>query len=202
MSQALSANPSPQSALSVYQNCRAALLRPSIATYKMLGEQRVGVWQAYLLMFVGSLIGGVIESLAPLGSQLVAQRSFDVLLLAMIPVAALIAVCSLAAFAWCAQTVARFFKGSRAYAPLAYVFAAISAPLLVGASIVDQIPAARIFLVALYLYWLAQYVVAIRAINGLSWVKAIAAVLLALLMFGLGWLGIAFLVGYSGILLP
>ena len=110
MSQALSANPSPQPTLPVYRNCLAALLRPSIATYKMLGQQRISIWHTYTLMFTSSLIGGVINSLAPLRSQLVAQRSLDVLLLAMIPVAALIAVCSLAAFAWCAQIVARFLK--------------------------------------------------------------------------------------------
>ena len=80
--------------------------------------------------------------------------------------------------------------------------AAISAPLLIATSIVDQIPATRMFLVVLYLYWLAQYVMAIRAVNGLAWVKAIAAVCLGLLMLGLIWLGVAVLVGYSGILLP
>jgi len=202
MSQALSANPQPQPARAVYRNCLAALLHPSISTYKLLGEQRAGVWHPYILMFAGSLIGGTISTLAPLGSQLVAQGALDALLLAMIPVAALIAVFSLAAFAACAQTIARFFKGSGAYAQLAYVLAAISAPLLVVASIVDQVPGARIVLVIFYLYWLTQYVVAIRAVNGLSWLKAIAVVLLALLVLGLVWLGIAFLVGYSGILLP
>jgi hypothetical protein len=202
MSQALSANPSPQPSLSVYRECLAALLRPSGSTYKMLGQQRVGVWHTYMLMFAASLIGAAIASLAPFGSQLVAQGSLDALLLAMIPVTALISVCSLVAFAWCAQTVARFFKGSGVYAQLAYVLAAISAPLLIVTSIVDQIPAARMFLGVLYLYWLAQYVVAIRAVNGLTWVKAIAAVLLALLLLGLVWLGLALLVGYSGILLP
>jgi len=202
MSQALSANSSPQPALAVYRNCFAALVRPSISTYKLLGQQRVSIWHAYLLIFVGSLIGGVIDSLAPFGSQLVGEGSFDMLLLAMIPVTALIAVGSLAAFAWCAQTVARFFKGSGTYAQTAYVLAAISAPLLIAESIVDQLPAARLFLVVVYLYWLAQYVGAIRAVNGLSRVKAIVAVLLALLALGLVWLGVAFLVGYSGILLP
>jgi hypothetical protein len=202
MSKALSANPPPQPALSLYWNCFAALLRPSIATYKTLGEQRVSLWHAYVLMFVSSLLGGAIDSLAPFGSQLLGQGWFDALLLAMIPVAALIAVGSLAAFAWAAQTVARLFKGSGTYAQLAYVLAAISAPLLIVTSIVEQIPAARMFLIVLYLYWLVQYVVAIRAVNGLAWVKAVAAVLLALLLLGLVWLGVAALVGYSGILLP
>ena len=202
MSQALSANPAPQLALAAYQNSLAALIRPSIRTYTLLGQQRAGLWHAYLLMFAGSLVAGLIESLGPFGSQLIAQGSFDALLLAMIPVAALIAVCSLAAFAWCAHIGARLFKGTGAQAQLAYVMAAISAPLLIGVSILDQIPAARMFLLVAYLYWLVQYILAIRAVHGLGWLKATLALLLALLALGLVWLGIGLLVGYSGILLP
>jgi hypothetical protein len=189
-------------ARSAYRNSLTALLRPSNATYKMLGQQRAGLRHAYLLVFASSLLGGLIESLGPFGSQLIGQGSFDVLLLAMIPLAALIAVCSLAAFAWCSHFVARLLKGTGAQAQLTYVLAAISAPLLIVVSVVDQLPAARILLVAIYIYWLVQYTQAIRAVHGLGWVKATAAVLLALLMLGVACLGIAFLVGYSGILLP
>ncbi len=202
MSQTLSANPPPQRALSVHQDSLATLLHPSIATYTLLGQQRASIWRAYMLMFASSLIGGTISSLAALESQLAARQTFDVLLLALIPVAALIAVCSLAAFAWCAHNVVRAFNGSGAYAQLAYVLAAISAPLLIIASILDQIPVARVLLIVLYIYWLAQYVVAIRAVSGLSRVKSIVVVLIALLLLGLVWLAIGFLVGYSGILLP
>ncbi|MEO7911236.1 MAG: hypothetical protein ABIV47_16450, partial [Roseiflexaceae bacterium] len=120
--------------------------------------------------------------------------------LALLPVTALIAVCSMAGFVWCTQTVVRIFKGAVTQAPLAYVLAAISAPLLLVASILDQIPAIRSVLIVLYFYWLAQYVAAIRAIHGLSLLQAIEATLLALLMLGVVWLGVAFLVGYSGIL--
>jgi len=202
MSQAVFASQSAQLARSGYRNCLLALLHPSITTYQKLGQQRASVWHAYMLMFASSLIGSMIESLAPIGSQLVAQGSLDTLLLAMIPIAAVIAVCSLVAFAWCAHIVARSFKGSGSYAQLTYVWAAISAPLLIAASILDQIPAARIFLVVFYLYWLAQYAISIRAVNGLSWVKTIATMLLALLLLGSVWLGVAFLVARSSILLP
>jgi len=202
MSQALSANSAPQPVRSVYRNSLAALIRPSISTYKMLGEQHISIGRAYLLMFAGSLIAGLIESLGPFGSQLVERGSFDALLLAMIPLAALIAVGSLAAFAWCAQIGARLFKGTGAQSQLAYVMAAISAPLLIVVSILDQLPAARIPLLIAYIYWLAQYIQAIRAVNGLGWLKAAAALFLALLALGLVWLGVGFLVGYSGILLP
>jgi hypothetical protein len=202
MARAASVNPSHQRVPSVHQDCLTALLRPSIATYRTLGRQGASVWHAYVLVFASSVIGGVVDSLRPLESQLVAKNSLDTLLLALIPVTALIAVCSMAAFAWCAQNAARLFKGSGSYQGLSYVLAAISAPLLIISSIVDQIPAARIALPIIYLYWLAQYVVVIRAIADLSWAKALASMLLGLLMLGLIWLGIAFLVGASGILLP
>jgi hypothetical protein len=202
MARAVSANPSHQRGLSIYQDCLNALLHPSVATYRMLGQQGASVWHAHLLVFASAVIGGGIDSLKPLESQLVAQNSFDALLLALIPVSALIAVCSVAAFAWCAQNVARLFKGSGSYRQLTYVLAAISAPLLIISSILDQIPIARAALAIIYLYWLAQYVVAIRAINDLSRVKAIVTMLAALTTLGLIWLGIAFLAGASGILLP
>jgi hypothetical protein len=202
MARALSANPSRQRVFSVCQDCLAALLHPSIATYRMLGQQGAGVWRAYLLIFASAVIGGGIDSLKPLESQLVARNALDTLLLALIPVTALIAACSMAAFAWLAQHVARSFKGSGSYPQLLYALAAISAPLLIISSMLDQIPVARTVVAVIYLYWLAQYVVAVRAIHDLSRVKALATTLVALLILGLIWLGVAFLVGASGILLP
>jgi hypothetical protein len=202
MSQVLSANPPPRRAHSAHQDCLAALLHPSASTYQRLGQQRASLWLAYTLVFVGALIGGTIDTLQPLERELTAQSPFDPLLMALIPITALLAMCSLAAFAWCAQLAARWFKGFGQHVQLAYVLAAISAPLLILASILDQVPALRLLLVALYLYWLAQYVVAIRAVNGFSYLKASAAALLALLVLGLLWLAIAFAVGYSGMLLP
>jgi hypothetical protein len=202
MSHVLSANLLPQPARAAYRDCLTALLHPSVATYTHLSQQRASVWRACMLMFASSLIAGLIESLAPLESQLAAQRSVDALLLAMIPVAALLPAAQLAAFAWCAHKISRFFNGSGAYAQLAYVLAAIGAPLLVVASILDQIPVARIGLVLLYLYWLAQYGVAIRAVSGLSRSKSIAAMLLSMMLLGIAWLAVMLLVGYAGILMP
>lgn len=203
MSQTLTANTQPQQTLSLHQVWLAALLRPSMTTYKMLGQQqRASVWHAYMWVFAGGLIGGTIDSLAPFESQLVERNSIDTLLLALIPVSSIIAVCYLAAFAWCTQKVTQLFHGSGTYRQLAYVFAAFSAPLLITASLLDLIPQARVFLVVLYVYWLALYVMAVHAVTGLARMKAIAAVLVALLILGLAWLGVAFVVGYSGMLLP
>jgi hypothetical protein len=153
-------------------------------------------------IFVGGLIGGAIDSLAPFALELAERSYVDTLLLALISVSSIIAVLYVAIFAWCAQGMARLFKGAGTYRQLAYVFAAFSAPLLIVASILDVIPQTRILLVGLYLYWIALYVVAVRAVSGLSALKAAAAVFGALLILGCVWLAGAFLVGYSGLLLP
>jgi len=203
MSQELIATPPPRQARSFGQIWLSALVRPSASGYAALGQQpRVSARQAYIWIFVGGLIGGAINALAPFVGQPAEQRYVDMLLLALIPVSALISVGALAAFVWCTQSVARLSKGSGNHRQLTYVFATFSAPLLIVASILDLIPPTRALLVVLYLYWMALYVLAVRAVNGISLVKAIAAVLGAVLILGLAWLGIAFMVGYSGVLLP
>ena len=203
MSQDLIAGSQPSQVLSLGEMWLAALVRPSMITYKALIQQpRISAWRSYAWVFAGSLIGATIDSLAPFESQLAERSSIDTLLLAMIPVSSLIAVCSLAAFAWCTQRVAQLFKGSGTYRQLIYAFAVFNPPLLVAGSILALIPMARVFLVILYIYWLGLYVVAVRAVNGISRAMAIAAVLLGLLILGFAWLGVAFLVGYWGLLLP
>jgi hypothetical protein len=180
-----------------------ALVRPSISRYAALGQQpRISVWQAYAWVFIAGLVGGALNALTPFLTQSGDQRYVDLLLLALIPVSALLAVGALAAFAFCAQLVARLLKGTGTQRELAYVFGAFSAPLLIVASILDLIPQTHILLVVLYLYWMALYVVAVGAVNGISRLRAAGAVLAALLILSLAWLGLALMVGYSGVLLP
>ena len=203
MAQELIANATPPRVLSLGQVWLTALTRPSITRYVALGQQpSVNAWRAYSWVFAGGLIGGAIDALAPFVGQLAERRYVDALFFALIPVSSIIAVCYLAAFAWCAQWIARLFKGSGTYSQLAYVFASFSAPMLIAASILDVIPLTHGLLVAVYVYWLALYVVAVRAVNGLSRLKAILSILLAFLILGSAWLGVAFVVGYSGLLLP
>jgi hypothetical protein len=180
-----------------------ALMRPSVRRYAALGQQpRVSAWKAYMWVFAASMIGGTLNALTPFFGQPADRRYVDLLLLALIPVSALLATGALAAFAGCTQLLARLVKGTGTQRELAYVFAAFSAPLLIVASIVDLIPPARALLIVLYLYWMALYVMAVRAVNGISRIKAAMAVLAALLILGLAWLGLAFMAGSWGVLLP
>jgi hypothetical protein len=180
-----------------------ALVRPSTSRYAALGQQpRISAWRAYAWVFIAGMIGGTLNALTPFFGQPANLRYVDLLLLALIPVSALLAAGALATFAFCAQLAARMLKGTGTQRELASVFAAFSAPLLIIASILDLFPLTRVLLIVLYLYWMALYVVAVQAVNGISRVRAAAAVLAALLILGLAWLGLAFMVGSSGVLLP
>lgn len=180
-----------------------ALVRPSTSRYAALGHQpRVSIWKAYLWVFAAGLIGGALNALTPFFGQPADRRYADLLLLALVPVSALLATGSLAAFAFCTQLVARLLKGTGTQRELAYVFAAFSAPLLIVASIVDLIPSIRPFLLILYIYWMVLYMMAVHAVNGISRVRAAVAVLAALLILGSAWLGMAFMAGSWGVLLP
>lgn len=172
----------------------AALTRPSLAGFAVLSQERdIGAARSYAWVLAGALIGAAIQSLPPLEAQLVADGSIDPLLVAFIPIAALIVAAYLTVFTWCAQRAARLLKGSGSYRQLANLFAAFSAPLLIVASVLDLIPPARLLLVVVYGYWFALYVLAIRAVNGLSAAKALAAALLALLALGAVGLAAVFL---------
>jgi hypothetical protein len=180
-----------------------ALVRPSSSRYAALGHQpRISAWQAYAWVFIAGMIGGTLNALTPFFGQPANQRYVDLLLLALIPVSALLAVGALAAFAFCAQLAARLLKGTGTQRELAYVFAAFSAPLLIVAGILDLFPLTRALLIVLYLYWMALYVVAVHAVNGISRLRAAAAVLAAFLTLGLAWVGVALMAGYWGVLLP
>jgi hypothetical protein len=181
----------------------AGLLRPSGATYAALADQSgANVRRASTWVLVAALAGGLIDTLAPFFGPIFERSYFDVLLLAAIPLSALIAVAYFVAFAGCIYAGARLLKGEKGFGRLVYAFAAFSAPLIVVASVLALLPQSRALLIALYLYWMALYVVATRAVGRLSLLKATAAVLAALLALGAAWLGIAFVIGYWGVLLP
>jgi hypothetical protein len=203
LSQEVIASAQPAHARSWAEIWLAALLHPSVASYTALArEASISASRAYIWVFSAGLIGGAINTLAPFVGQPADRRYVDALLLALIPVSSLMAMGVLAAFAWLTQKVAQLSKATGTYRQLSYVFVAISAPLLIAASILDLIPQTRALLVILYLYWMALYVLAVRAVNQVSSVKAGLAVLAALAILGLAWLGVALLVGYSGVLLP
>src|SRR5262245_44105443 len=104
MSQELTVTSSPPHAHSTHTIWLAALIQPSVATYKRLSrEPRASTRRACTWMFAGGLVGGAIDSVELFVTQLVERSYLDILLLALIPVSAIIAMGSVVAFAWCTQ---------------------------------------------------------------------------------------------------
>ena len=180
-----------------------AVTHPSATTFGALASRpdaRASTGVGWV--FAAGLVAGLFDTAAQLIEGTAGIALVDTLLLATILLSALFATLYLLAFAGCALGAARLLRGTASYGPLTYTFASFSAPLLLIASVLAHLPGSRALLLALYAYWLALSVVALRSASRLSLRKALVAALGALLAVGVAWLGIAFLVGYSGILLP
>jgi len=169
----------------------AAVTRPTVATYQELARQpHVGSLDAWIWLFASSFLSGVLVSLGPVFVR--ARPAFDQGL--ALAVFTIIAVLAWAIFAVCIQGIARLFKGGGTYQSLIYVFAAFSAPLMLLASGLSLVPHSGLVLIALYLYWLALYSVAARGAHQFSWLKAVGAVLLSLMLLSGALLGLGLLV--------
>lgn len=161
----------------------SALLRPSAATYARLARQpRASMRSAYTWIAACSLVGGLSTGLNVVLSRLAQDGSLDVELLLGILLHALLVVLFWGMFSGCAQLAARLFKGAGTYKELSYAFATFSAPLIVVFSILSLVPQLGIPLLLLYLYWIVLYVLAIKAVNQFSLLRALGSGLIALLL--------------------
>jgi hypothetical protein len=161
----------------------SALVKPSAVTYANLAQQRQATARsAYIWMAIASLVGGFSSGLGSALFQLSQNQPLDTGLLLAIPLYALLVVIFWALFAGSAQLAARLFKGTGTHQQLTYSFAAFSAPLTIAFSILSLVPQTGILQIVLYVYWIVLYVLAIRAINQFSLLRAIGAGLIALLV--------------------
>jgi hypothetical protein len=148
-------------------------------------------------MAIGALVGGLSSGLVTLLAGLTQSEPFDAGLLVAIPLYALLVVLFWAIFAGSAQLIAQLFRGNGTHKQLSYVFAAFSAPLTIIFSLLSLVPQTGIPQILLYLYWVVLYILAIRAVNQFSFIRALSSGLIALL--------ITILVGgmaYSLVLMP
>jgi hypothetical protein len=172
----------------------AAVTRPTVATYQELARQpHVSSLDAWIWLFASSFLSGLFISLGPILVR--ARPAFDQGL--ALAVFTIIAVLAWAIFAVCIQGIARLFKGGGTYQTLIYVFAAFNAPLMLLASGLSLVPHSGLVLIALYLYWLVLYSVAVHGAHQLSWVKAVGAVLLSLMLLSGALLGLGLLVVFG-----
>jgi hypothetical protein len=160
-----------------------ALIKPSAATYLRLAQQpHATARSAYAWMAIGGLVGGLSSGLVTVITQLIQSEPLDAGLLLAIPLYAALVVLFWAIFAGSAQLVARLFKGNGTHKQLSYVFATFSAPLTIVFSLLSLVPQTGVPQILLYLYWTVLYILAIRAINELSFVRALGSGLIALLV--------------------
>jgi Yip1 domain len=168
----------------------AAVARPTVATYQELARQpRVGSWDAWIWLVGSSFLSGALVSLGPV---LVRARPASDLGLPL-AVFTVLALLTWAIFMVCIQQISRLFKGAGEYPTLVYSFAAFHAPLMLLASGLSLVPHSRPGLVLLYIYWLMLYSIAVQAAHQLSWMKAVGAVLLSLMLLSGALLGLGLL---------
>ncbi len=173
-----------------------ALTRPSVATYEgLIREPHASAGSAYTWVFISTLISGSIISVVPLVSQWAQQQPVDMTLLLAIPVTSIVTVLVWGTFVRCTQGIARLLRGGGTYTQAAYASSLFSAPLTVVASILSLIPHTGWLLLCLYIYWCFLYIVAVQAVNQLSWVKAMIAVLISVLLVPCIVLGVVVLAG-------
>jgi len=168
----------------------AAVARPTVATYEELARQpRISSWDAWIWLFGSSFLSGLLMSLGPVFVR--ARPAFDLGL--ALAVFTIIAVLAWAIFMVCIQGISRLFKGGGTYQTLIYVFAAFNAPLMLLASGLSLVPRSGLGLIVFYLYWLRLYSVAVQAAHQFSWMKAVGAVLLSLVLLSGALLGLGLL---------
>lgn len=144
---------------------------------------RVGV--ALMWIFVSALAAGVLGSLVALFLRPAEQAYFDLGLLIAIPVLAALTTLSWLAFTAGAFVVGCWLGGTGRFGGLAFSFAACSAPLVVVASLLSALPALAWLSLALYVYWLALFVVAVIAVHRVAAWRALVAVVTAVLALGM-----------------
>jgi Yip1-like protein len=175
----------------------AALAQPSAAAYRGLARQPgATARRAYTWICASSLVASAISALA----QMAHKPSLDTGLLLAVPIPAVVAVLYWAALAVCTQGVARLMRGAGTYQQLVYAFAMFSAPLTLLVGLLALIPWSGLLLVGVYLYWLALYTIAVRAVHQFSRARAIVAALISFVLIGCIFLAAAALIGYSGLL--
>ncbi len=173
-----------------------ALTRPSVATYEgLIREPHASAGSAYTWVFISTLIGGSIISLVPLVSQWAQQQPVDITLLLAIPVTSIVTVLVWGMFVGCTQGIARLLRGGGTYTKAAYASSLFSAPLTIAVSVLSLIPHTGWLLVCLYIYWCFLYIVAVQAVNRISWIKAVTAVLMSVLLVSCVVLGVMVLAG-------
>lgn len=143
---------------------------------------RVGV--ALIGIFVSALAAGVLGTLVAVLARPSEQAYFDLGLLIAVPALAALTTLSWLAFTAGAFVIGRWLGGTGRFGSLAACFAACSVPLMIAASVLSAFPVLAWVSLALYLYWLALFVVAVGAVHRVAAWRALVAVVTAVVALG------------------
>lgn len=183
--------PQPAGSLTWYEAWTRPYLRPSPATFEeIIRDPLASTRRAYLWVFVASLIAGLLSAVVVAisgssNSDLFGNTPSFLIALCCLPLAAVFSVLSLVINAGLTQLVARLLGGKGTYALMVYALAAISAPLIIISGVLSLLSSAVPILGAiisfpLSLYSLVLEVMAIKAVNGFDWGRAILTIVILL----------------------
>jgi hypothetical protein len=157
-----------------------AITQPTVVAYEALANDAGATAQrAYRWIFLSSLVVALIAAFTQPG-QTVAQpeEAFraargSVATVCLVPSTAAAGVLGFALVTWITQQIAKMLGGSGTYSKLAFATAAYTAPLSVVGLVLGQVPYLWCLLLPLiWGYTCVLNVVAIRAVNQLTWGRA------------------------------
>ncbi len=172
-----------------------AITHPSVSVYqKLVNDPLACTRRACIYVAIGSSISLVAASL--LQSIIFARAtnefdlsipaySFSTIVMFALPFAILASVVMLAVSAYVLQRVARLLGGTGGFSKLAYAFACFAAPIGMIVGIFSSGPVVFAVVLPLLVYAVLLQVIAVKAVNGFQWGKAILTMLIPLAVVAL-----------------
>lgn len=151
------------------RNRLLVLFRPSVAAFEAIGrDPKAGSVRACIWIFIAGFLGASISR----GINPELAVSAQPWMYAMIGVVFFLLHTGLL------HLMARIVGGKGAYARFASAWATFTAPLLFLTDVLSVIPWIVYMGVPLFVYWVALGIIAVKALYGLSWGKAVAVTIL------------------------
>jgi len=182
------ASPEPRRELPFYQAWIQALTRPNEPAYMdLVSRPGVTSGKAYLWVFLSSLIGWLLAAplimmlgfpgLSQIGGErpLIDVTSLGIGLACLIPLGAGFALLAMTIFTGLNHLIAKGLGGAGEFSRLLYAVAAYTAPLAILSPPLSVIPLASCIASLLGFYTIFLNILAIKAVYGLTWGRAIAS---------------------------
>lgn len=168
----------------------SAISQPSIATFeRILGKSQVSAGRAFLWLAVSSLVAAALGFMLRLIVERLTTGQISpqtiIALAAGVTVGPILGVVIAAVIVGVTQWVAGLLGGQGNFSRLIYAQAAYGAPLGIVIGALAAIPVLNLLNIILYIYAAILNVLAVQAVNRFSTGRAIAAVFIPGVVFGL-----------------